>query len=137
MAIVAIVEVTQGTNIFPTPTDQIHLFHFIQEIVMGFVNTILIAVIHATPRESFNRYNTLLEMIQYYSPGFDERKYFQYGCHCIIREDQLDKSGIGKPVDTLDGVCRKFKNCQKVKTKINLSLGKIEFDYFLNLPFKA
>jgi len=74
----------------------------------------LLTFSQATPRENFDRYQSLLEMVQYYTPGFDERQYFQYGCHCVIREDQLDKNGMGKPVDQLDSVCRKYKNCQKV-----------------------
>ena len=65
-------------------------------------------------RDNFDRYAVIMKMIGYYTPGFDERQYFQYGCHCIIREDDFQSHGMGKPVDGLDAVCRKFKNCQKV-----------------------
>ena len=70
--------------------------------------------VYGSRRDTFARYDVIMKMIQYYSPGFDERQYFQYGCHCIIRQDDLQSTGMGKPVDALDAVCRKFKNCQKV-----------------------
>ncbi|CBY08137.1 unnamed protein product [Oikopleura dioica] len=59
------------------------------------------------------RLATLLEMIKHYRPNFEDTKYFSYGCHCLIRGDQLDHHGTGQPVDALDSVCRKYKNCQK------------------------
>jgi len=70
-------------------------------------------------KENFDRYNAIIKMMKHYTPGFDELKYFQYGCHCIIRADQLNLHGIGKPVDALDNACRKFKNCLKCVKREN------------------
>ena len=82
-----------------------------------------------TPRQRFNRYNVLLKMIKHYTPGFDERNVFQYGCHCLINEKQMTSLGIGKPVDELDSACRKYKNCQRVR---NLKVLKIFDDKISN-----
>jgi hypothetical protein len=32
----------------------------------------------------FRRYNDLLKMVKNYNPEFDERKYWAYGCQCLI-----------------------------------------------------
>ena len=30
------------------------------------------------------RYNQLTDMMSFYNPDFDERKYWTYGCNCLI-----------------------------------------------------
>ena len=30
------------------------------------------------------RYNQLTDMMSHYNPNFDERKYWTYGCNCLI-----------------------------------------------------
>jgi len=30
------------------------------------------------------RYNQLTDMMEHYNPTFDERKYWTYGCNCLI-----------------------------------------------------
>lgn len=69
------------------------------------------------------RYNDLKEMaIKHWSKngfrgknnGFDERKYWAYGCHCFLLGDRpMSEMGKGKPVDALDNKCKAYKDCQK------------------------
>merc|ERR1712176_1231158 len=45
---------------------------------------------------------------------FDERKYWAYGCHCLMLGDRpMSQMGSGKPVDALDNKCKAYKDCQK------------------------
>jgi len=60
------------------------------------------------------RYFQLTDMMQHYNPSFDERKYWAYGCHCLILGDRpMSDMGHGRPVDDLDTVCKAYKECQK------------------------
>ena len=65
------------------------------------------------------RYSDLLKIVQHYTPDFDERKYWAYGCNCLILGDRpMSDPGFGKPVDSLDAICKQYKDCQKcVKNK--------------------
>jgi len=45
---------------------------------------------------------------------FDERKYWTYGCHCLMLGDRpMSDMGHGRPVDALDNKCKAYKDCQK------------------------
>lgn len=45
---------------------------------------------------------------------FDERKYWTYGCHCLMLGDRpMSDMGRGEPVDELDSRCRFYKECQR------------------------
>ena len=45
---------------------------------------------------------------------FDERKYWAYGCHCLILGDRpMTEMGKGSPTDALDNGCKAYKDCQK------------------------
>jgi len=60
------------------------------------------------------RYNDLLAIVTHYEKGFDERKYWAYGCNCLILGDRpMSEMGKGKPVDELDVACKDYKSCQK------------------------
>jgi len=60
------------------------------------------------------RYNQLTDQMQFYNPDFDERKYWTYGCQCLILGDRpMSDPGHGPPVDELDSVCKQYKDCQK------------------------
>jgi len=60
------------------------------------------------------RYSDLLAMVYHYNPGFDERKYWAYGCNCLMLGDRpMSEGGKGKPVDELDVTCQHYKQCQK------------------------
>lgn len=60
------------------------------------------------------RYNDLLAIVMHYEKGFDERKYWAYGCNCLILGDRpMSEMGKGKPVDDLDFICRDYKSCQR------------------------
>ncbi|CAG5105348.1 Oidioi.mRNA.OKI2018_I69.chr1.g2050.t1.cds [Oikopleura dioica] len=64
------------------------------------------------------RYNDLLKMVKNYNPDFDERKYWAYGCQCLILGDRpMSEMGHGKPIDQLDVSCHKYKQCQKCVRK--------------------
>merc|ERR1719436_1258128 len=46
--------------------------------------------------------------------GFDEKKYWAYGCHCfILRDRPMSEMGKGSPTDALDNGCKAYKDCQK------------------------
>ena len=60
------------------------------------------------------RYSDLLKIVQHYTPDFDERKYWAYGCNCLILGDRpMSDPGFGRPVDPLDAICKQYKDCQK------------------------
>lgn len=60
------------------------------------------------------RYFQLTEMMTHYNPDFDERKYWSYGCHCFVIGDRpMSDMGHGVPIDPLDKVCKKYKECLK------------------------
>jgi len=45
---------------------------------------------------------------------FDERKYWAYGCHCMLLGDRpMSEMGQGSPRDPLDNKCKAWKDCQK------------------------
>ena len=60
------------------------------------------------------RYFQLTDMMQHYNSEFDERKYWAYGCNCLILGDRpMSDPGHGPPVDALDSVCKRYKDCVK------------------------
>ena len=60
------------------------------------------------------RYFQLTEMMENYNSEFDERKYWAYGCNCLILGDRpMSDPGHGRPVDELDTVCKAYKDCLK------------------------
>ena len=60
------------------------------------------------------RYTDLLKLVKHYTPEFDERKYWAYGCNCLILGDRpMSDPGHGRPVDALDMICKQYKVFQK------------------------
>jgi len=60
------------------------------------------------------RYFQLTDMMTHYNSDFDERKYWAYGCNCLILGDRpMSDPGHGPPVDQLDTVCKAYKDCVK------------------------
>lgn len=60
------------------------------------------------------RYFQLVDMMENYNSDFDERKYWAYGCNCLILGDRpMSDPGHGPPVDALDTVCKAYKDCLK------------------------
>ena len=60
------------------------------------------------------RYFQLMDMFRNYNPDFDQRKYWTYGCNCLILGDRpMSDPGHGPPVDALDTVCKAYKDCVK------------------------
>jgi len=37
-----------------------------------------------TPFDQERRYAQLMDMMEHYNPTFDERKFYTYGCNCLI-----------------------------------------------------
>ena len=65
-------------------------------------------------REVAKRYSQLIDQMTYYNADFDERKYWTYGCHCMMLGDRpMTEMGHGRPVDALDNKCKAYKDCQK------------------------
>jgi len=63
---------------------------------------------------SSRRYDDLHKIAKFYMPDFDERKYWAYGCNCLILGDRpMSDPGHGRPVDELDTVCKAYKDCVK------------------------
>lgn len=66
------------------------------------------------PEANDRRYAQLKEMFTSYNPEFDERKFWTYGCNCLMLGDRpMSDPGLGPAVDTLDGVCKQYKDCNK------------------------
>jgi len=77
------------------------------------------------------RFKDLDKMIKEINPEFDSRKYWAYGCHCFALNDRPSSSmGRGKPVDELDTLCKKYKECQKCAQK---RFGEVFFFYFKDI----
>lgn len=77
--------------------------------------------------EQERRYNQLTDMMAHYNPDFDERKYWTYGCNCLILGDRpMSDPGHGPPVDALDTVCKAYKDCQKCARQAhgNMCIGE-------------
>ena len=56
------------------------------------------------------RYDDLHKIAKFYMPDFDERKYWAYGCNCLILGDRpMSDPGHGRPVDALDMICKQYK----------------------------
>lgn len=64
--------------------------------------------------ETEKRYFQLVDMMTYFNPDFDERKYWAYGCNCLLLGDRpMSDPGHGPPIDALDTVCKAYKDCVK------------------------
>lgn len=64
--------------------------------------------------EGSKRYSQLVSMMENYNPSFDEKKYWAYGCNCLVLGDRpMSDPGKGAPVDALDTTCKKYKDCLK------------------------
>ena len=49
------------------------------------------------------QYTDLLKLVRHYSPDFDERKYWAYGCNCLLLGNRpMSGQGFGQPVDAVD-----------------------------------
>lgn len=58
------------------------------------------------------RYKDLHAITLHYNPDFDHRKFWYYGCHCLMLSDRaMSTRGSGKPVDGLDSLCKLYKEC--------------------------
>jgi hypothetical protein len=63
---------------------------------------------------SSRRYYQLDELINLYNPEFDKKKFWAYGCNCLIMGDRpMSETGYGPPVDELDRLCKLYKDCLK------------------------
>jgi len=68
----------------------------------------------AATGEGDRRYFQLVDMMEHYNSEFDERKYWAYGCNCLILGDRpMSDPGHGPPIDALDTVCKAYKDCLK------------------------
>lgn len=66
------------------------------------------------PQDGERRYKQLTKMMAFFNQDFDERKYWTYGCQCLILGDRpMSDPGHGQPVDALDQVCKEYKDCLK------------------------
>lgn len=64
--------------------------------------------------EAPRRYSQLTGQMNFYNNDFDERRYWTYGCHCLMLGDRpMSDMGKGAPVDALDSVCKQYKECLK------------------------
>ena len=60
--------------------------------------------------EGSKRYNQLVSMMENFNPSFDEKKYWSYGCNCLVIGDRpMSDPGRGKPVDAMDTTCKRYK----------------------------
>jgi len=65
-----------------------------------------------TSRSLLRRYSDLHAVTLFYNPNFDHRKIWYYGCHCLMLHDRaMSTRGKGEPVDQLDSLCKRYKEC--------------------------
>jgi len=84
--------------------------------------------------EDEKRYFQLTDMMEHYNPEFDERKYWAYGCNCLILGDRpMSDPGHGPPVDALDSVCKEYKDCVKCA---RLTYGEMCIGEFVRYKMK-
>ena len=104
--------------------------------------------------QSQKRYFQLTDMMENYNSNFDERKYWAYGCNCLILGDRPMSDpgkfwaqkfarkvflkiksyfqGFGRPVDELDSVCKAYKDCLKCARREfgDMCIGEfVKYDY--------
>jgi hypothetical protein len=66
------------------------------------------------------RYQQLITQMNFYNKDFDARRFWAYGCNCLILGDRpMSEAGLGPPVDDLDASCKKYKECLKVWSNLN------------------
>ncbi|CAG5113740.1 Oidioi.mRNA.OKI2018_I69.chr2.g7830.t1.cds [Oikopleura dioica] len=77
---------------------------------------------------SVRRYFQLTTMMEHVNPEFDEKKYWTYGCNCLVLGDRpMSDPGKGQPVDELDSVCKAYKDCIKCAKKTHGEMCLPEF----------
>jgi len=80
------------------------------------------------------RYFQLVKMMEHHNPTFDERKYWAYGCNCLILGDRpMSDPGHGPPIDALDTVCKQYKDCLKCA---RMEYGDMCIGEFIKYKFK-
>lgn len=57
-----------------------------------------------------DRYNQLLSVMEMGNSAFTADKFWAYGCNCQMAQPEPVR---GKPVDELDAVCKRYKDCLK------------------------
>ena len=61
------------------------------------------------------RYKQLITQMNFYNKNFDARRFWAYGCNCLILGDRpMSDIGLGPPIDALDGTCKRYKECLKL-----------------------
>ena len=61
------------------------------------------------------RYQQLTTQMNFYNTNFDARRFWAYGCNCLILGDRpMSDPGLGPPVDALDNSCKQYKDCLKL-----------------------
>ena len=64
--------------------------------------------------EGSKRYSQLVSMMENFNPDFDEKKYWAYGCNCLVLGDRpMSDPSKGQPVDEMDTTCKRYKDCLK------------------------
>ena len=83
--------------------------------ILTFIGAVAAGRRHARAGDEVSRrYSQLTDMMTHYNPTFDDRKYWAYGCNCLILGDRpMSDPGHGPPIDPLDTVCKAYKDCQK------------------------
>jgi len=95
--------------------------HFLKK--MKFQTTIFSLVSSTSIRENRSldvedptqarRHSQMEAWMEHYNPSFDKRDLY-YGCHCFTTSDRpMSDMGKGRPVDEIDSVCLKYKQCLK------------------------
>ena len=82
---------------------------------MKFGTTILSLVSSSTlrPDGGPRRFSQMESWMEHFNPSFDNRDLY-YGCHCFTTSDRpMSQMGKGAPLDAVDSVCLKYKQCLK------------------------
>ena len=86
--------------------------------------TSMVSANEISPQQSAREFIDLFKLVRFYTPDFDERKYFAYGCNCLILGDKpISGLGFGKPIDALDTICKQYKVFHKTYFSYNILYG--------------
>ena len=94
--------------------------------------TSIVSANEISPQQSVREFIDLFKLVRFYTPDFDERKYFAYGCNCLILGDKpISGSGYGKPVDALDMICKQYKVFYKKYFAYNILYHIVYMVYYV------
>ena len=77
------------------------------------------------------RFQNLNSMIWHYNENYKFLRTFVYGCNCLFNKNKpMRQTTFGHPVDAIDSLCLKWKQCQKCAAGIHGSWCSNEDNFY-------